>query len=118
MRTATRRTAATSTSTRCSRPERSRDDIMTYLAELDGEPVATARATFAPHGVVLNGGSTLQRARGRGIYRALVAARWDDAVATRDAVPDDSRTADVGADPRARMGFDEVCQVRVLNDVL
>ena len=46
--------------------ERDRDDITTYLAYLDGEPVATARATFAPHGVVMNGGSTLPRARGRG----------------------------------------------------
>jgi hypothetical protein len=97
--------------------ERSRDDITTYLAQLDGEPVGTARATFTPHGVVLNGGSTLHRARGRGIYRALVAARWDDAVAR--GTPYLTTLARPSSGPiLARMGFDDVCQVRVLNDTI
>ncbi len=52
-----------------------------YLAYLDGEPVATGTATFTDWGAVLNGGSTLPEARGRGAYRALLAARWADAVA-------------------------------------
>ena len=52
-----------------------------YLAWLDGEPVARATASFGPHGVTLFGGATIPEARGRGAYRALVAARWDDAVA-------------------------------------
>jgi hypothetical protein len=57
------------------------DHAATYLAYIDGEPVATARATFKDVAVVLNGGSTLHHARGRGAYRALVSARWADAVA-------------------------------------
>jgi hypothetical protein len=97
--------------------EQTRDDITTYLAYLDGEPVATARGTFTPHGVVMNGGSTLPRARGRGIYRALVAARWDDAV--RRGTPYLTTVArPMSAPILARMGFDEVCRVRVLNDDL
>jgi hypothetical protein len=96
--------------------ERDRDDITTYLACLDGEPVATARATFARHGVVMNGGSTLPRARGRGTYRALVAARWDDAVA-RGTPYLTTVARPMSAPILERMGFVEVCTVRVLNDV-
>jgi GNAT superfamily N-acetyltransferase len=97
--------------------ERDRTDITTYLAYLDGEPVATARATFAEHGVVMNGGSTLPRARGRGIYRALVTARWDDAVAR--GTPYLTTVARPTSAPiLARMGLVEVCRVRELNDVL
>ena len=96
--------------------ERDRDEITTYLACLDGEPVATARATFAHHGVVMNGGSTLPRARGRGIYRALVGARWDDAVA-RGTPYLTTVARPMSAPILERMGFVEVCTVRVLNDV-
>lgn len=97
--------------------ERERDDIVTYLAYLDGEPVATARGTFARHGVVMNGGSTLPHARGRGIYRALVAARWDDAVAR--GTPYVTTVARPTSAPiLERMGLTEVCSVRVLNDKL
>jgi hypothetical protein len=59
---------------------------MTYLGWVGDEPVAAARATFTPWGVVLNGGSTLPHVRGRGLYRALVHARWEDAVARRTPV--------------------------------
>lgn len=95
--------------------ERVRNDITTYLAYVDGEPVATARATFAKHGVVMNGGSTLTRARGRGVYRALVGARWDDAVAR--GTPYLTTVARPSSAPiLARIGLAEVCRVRVLND--
>ncbi len=52
-----------------------------YGAWLDGELAGHARAMFSPRGVYLTGGSTAPSARGRGVYRALVRARWDDAVA-------------------------------------
>ena len=95
--------------------ERSADHITTYLAYVDGEPVGTARSTFTPYGVVLNGGSTLQRARGRGVYRALVRARWDDAVGR--GTPFLTTLARPSSYPiLKRVGFEDVCQVRVLND--
>src|SRR4051794_26488470 len=56
-------------------------DNAIYLAYADGQPVARASAAFGERGATLFGGSTLPEARGRGAYRALVAARWDDAVA-------------------------------------
>src|SRR5205085_2048265 len=51
-----------------------------YLASIDGQPVAAAMATFTPVGAILHAGSTRAAARGRGAYRALVAARWAEAV--------------------------------------
>ena len=49
-----------------------------YLAYVDGQPVARASGSFGDEAVSLFGGSTLPEARGRGAYRALVAARWED----------------------------------------
>jgi hypothetical protein len=86
-----------------------------YVARLDGEPVAAGRATFADAGAVLNGGATLPEARGRGAYRALVAARWDEAV--RRGTP--ALITQAGAMSRpilARLGFREVAEIRVLVD--
>jgi GNAT superfamily N-acetyltransferase len=55
----------------------------TYLAFAEGQPVGVARALFdrGSPAVLMIGGGVLQAARGRGVYRALVRARWDDAVA-------------------------------------
>lgn len=51
-----------------------------WVAYVDGEPVAYAGAIAGPFGLFLTGGVTLPRSRGRGAYRALVRARWDEAV--------------------------------------
>ena len=86
-----------------------------FLAWLDGEPVAAGRATFAVAGVGLNGGATLPEARGRGAYRALVSARWDEAV--RRGTP--ALITQAGAMSRPilqRLGFREVAEIRVLLD--
>ena len=56
-------------------------DGSTFLAFVDGEPVAAAYAAYTPLGLLLFGGGTLPRARGRGAYRALVAARAREAAA-------------------------------------
>jgi GNAT superfamily N-acetyltransferase len=46
------------------------------LATVDGEPAGSAgMSVFLPAGAILQGGSVLPKFRGRGIYRALVAAR-------------------------------------------
>jgi GNAT superfamily N-acetyltransferase len=46
------------------------------LATVDGEPAGAGSLTlFPPEGATMNGGAVRQRFRGRGIYRALVAAR-------------------------------------------
>jgi GNAT superfamily N-acetyltransferase len=48
------------------------------LATMDGEPAGTAGISlFPPGGATVNGGSVRAKFRGRGIYRALVAARLE-----------------------------------------
>lgn len=51
-----------------------------FAALLDGRVVGTARAVDMPTGVALMGGVVLPEARRRGVYRALVHARWEHAV--------------------------------------
>jgi GNAT superfamily N-acetyltransferase len=46
------------------------------LATIDGEPAGSAGLTiYPPDGAILNGGAVRPKFRGRGIYRAMVAAR-------------------------------------------
>ncbi|HST18694.1 MAG TPA: GNAT family N-acetyltransferase [Gaiellaceae bacterium] len=52
-----------------------------YLGYCDGEPVAHARVFFLDGAALLLGASTRPAFRGRGVYFALVHARWRDAVA-------------------------------------
>jgi hypothetical protein len=63
-------------------PERWRDAVnLRHAVWLDGELVSTGTAAPTEHGLLLYGGATAPHARGRGAYRALLRARWDDAVA-------------------------------------
>ncbi len=55
--------------------------VRLYAGYLDGELVGVGRSLRAAAGVNLSGGSVRPESRGRGVYRALVRARWDDAVA-------------------------------------
>lgn len=52
-----------------------------FAAYEDDEPVGFGRAIDMDRGVALMGGAVLPSARGRGVYRALVHARWEHAVA-------------------------------------
>jgi XTP/dITP diphosphohydrolase len=58
----------------------SAEHVLQFLASLGSEPVAAATALVAPVGVYLGGAATLPEARGRGAFRALVHARWEEAV--------------------------------------
>ena len=87
-----------------------------FLATLGGRPAGTALAVPSERGVFLIGGATAAWARGRGLYRALVRARWDYAVArgtpalVTHAVPDTSYPI------LRRLGFQDVCKIRRLED--
>lgn len=86
-----------------------------FIAELEGAPVASARATFARAGVVLNSGATLPAARGQGAYRALVRARWEEG--KRRGTP--ALVTQAGAQSRpilSGLGFVEVAEIRVVRD--
>jgi GNAT superfamily N-acetyltransferase len=90
---------------------------VTFLARLDGSPVGMGRSIPSDRGVFLIAGSVVERARRRGVYRALVRARWDDAVARGtpalvvEALPDTSYPV------LKRLGFVDVCTTRRLVDV-
>ena len=88
---------------------------VTYLAWVDGEPVASGSAHFTPDGAALTGGYTLEQHRGRGAYRALVRARWQDAA--------DSGTpglavmgGSMSAPALQRLGFQSLGTVELLVD--
>lgn len=88
-----------------------------YIAFLEGEPVGVGRAVFAPDcpAVLMIGGAVLAHARGRGVYRALVHARWRDAVAA--GTP--ALTTQAGAMSRPileRLGFQSVAEQEILLD--
>jgi GNAT superfamily N-acetyltransferase len=51
-----------------------------FIGVVDGEVVGAAFCAFADVGLNLFGGSVLPEARGRGVYRALLRARWEFAV--------------------------------------
>jgi GNAT superfamily N-acetyltransferase len=101
-------------------PERRADDEpdpdnVVYLAYIDGKPVARASGAFGEHGVTLFGGSTLPEARGRGAYRALVAARWQDAV-DRGTPLLVTQAGRMSRPILERLGFRAVCEIRILLD--
>ena len=91
--------------------------IVVYLALVDGEPVARASGSFGELGATLFGGATLPEARGRGAYRALVAARWDDAVA-RGTPCLVTQAGPMSRPILASLGFREVCEIRILVDTV
>jgi GNAT superfamily N-acetyltransferase len=85
-----------------------------WLAWSQGRPVAFAMADRAAAGLYLSGGSTLPEARGRGCYRALVRARWDEAA--RLGTPGLAVQAQYGtsAPILRRLGFAEVASIHTL----
>jgi GNAT superfamily N-acetyltransferase len=87
----------------------------THLAFVDGRPVGFAFAVRSPAGLVLGGSGVLPEYRGRGAYRALVAARWD--LAVRLGTP--ALTIHAGSMSRPileRCGFETICQLEMLDD--
>jgi hypothetical protein len=88
-----------------------------YAAWVGGELVAAGRAFSAPRGAVLAGGATAEWARGRGAYRALVRARWDDAV-ERGAPALVVQAGSMSAPILRRLGFETVCHFHRLQDEL
>jgi hypothetical protein len=82
-----------------------------FLASLDGRLAATGLAVPSERGVFLIAGSTASWARGRGLYRALVRARWDYAVARATPVLTTQATPDTSYPILKRIGFEDVCDV-------
>jgi GNAT superfamily N-acetyltransferase len=84
---------------------------------LDGELVGAGGATPSSRGMLLWGGSVRPDARGRGCYRALVRARWDEAVRRRTPALTVSAN-DQSAPALRKLGFEKVLEFRRIEDVL
>lgn len=97
------------------RPYEPRPENVTYLAYVDGVPVARGSGSFGPHGVTLFGGATLPDARGHGAYRALVQARWEEAVARGTPVLV-TQASPMSRPILGRIGFREICRIRALSE--
>ena len=97
-------------------PERWAEKVnVMHAAWLDGELVSAGTAAPTEHGLLLYGGATLARARGRGAYRALLHARWQEAV--RNGTP--ALITQGGSMSRAileRAGFERVGEIHMLMD--
>jgi hypothetical protein len=88
-----------------------------HAAWLDGVMVSAGTCAPTPHGLLLYGGATVERARGRGAYRALLRARWDEAAARETP----ALMTQAGAMSRPileRLGFEPVGHVHMLLDEL
>jgi GNAT superfamily N-acetyltransferase len=90
---------------------------LTFFARVDDRIVAAAYAAFGTAGINLFGAGVLPEARGRGVYRSLVLARWD--LAVERGTP--ALTVQAGRMSRPiceRLGFEFVEAVRVFVDDL
>jgi predicted N-acetyltransferase YhbS len=87
----------------------------TFVAVMDGRIVGAGTSTYLTRGVTLNGGSVAPDARGRGAYRALVRARWDDAVERGTPVLV-TQAGRMSAPILLRLGFEEATRIHVLID--
>jgi GNAT superfamily N-acetyltransferase len=87
-----------------------------FLALFDGKPGATGLAIPSDRGVFLIGGSAVPRARGRGLYRALVRARWDYAVERGTPALVTEAIVTTSYPILQRLGFTEVCTIRRLEE--
>ena len=93
------------------------DHVLQFVACVDGEPVAAGAARVARVGVFLAGAATLPEARGRGAFRALVHARWEEAV--RRGTP--FLAVEAGPQSRPvleRLGFQRVGEIEAFLDAL
>jgi hypothetical protein len=89
---------------------------MTFLADLDGRPAGVGRSVYSDRGVFLIAGAVAEWARGRGVYRALVRARWDDAVQRQTPALVTEALEDTSYPILTRLGFVDVGTTRRLED--
>jgi hypothetical protein len=82
---------------------------------LDGELACAGTAAPTEHGLLLYGGATLPHARGRGAYKALNRARWDEAVA-RGTPALITQGGSMSRPILERLGFERVGEVHMLMD--
>jgi len=95
-----------------------RDDVpVGFVATLDGRVAGTAMSIPSSRGVFLIAGAVAPWARGRGLYRALVRARWDDAVERGTPALVSHANPQTSYPILKRLGFEDVCEIQRVEDV-
>ena len=87
---------------------------ISFVATVDGRVAGAASALLAERGLFLIGGATAPWARGRGVYRALVGARWRYAVDRGTPALTVQAIHDTSSPILRRVGFKHVCTMRHL----
>ena len=87
-----------------------------FVAVVDGQVAATATAVPSERGVFLIAGATAPWARGRGLYRALVHARWEYAVERGTPALVTQADPSTSYPILKRLGFEDVCEIDRLED--
>jgi GNAT superfamily N-acetyltransferase len=90
---------------------------LVYLAFVGGEPVGFARAVVVGDAALMNGGTVVKHARGRGVYRALVNARRRD-LAERGVTSLVTQAGKMSRPILERLGFEPLGEIRLLVDRL
>jgi GNAT superfamily N-acetyltransferase len=88
---------------------------ITHAVWLEDQIVGAGTSAPTPYGLALNGGATLPSVRGRGAYRTLIRARWDEAIS----LGLDALLTQAGAMSRPileRLGFRPVGRIDLLID--
>jgi len=98
-------------------PPPAANDVEHHFAALvEGELAGTARAVDMQNGVALMGGVVRPVFRRRGVYRALVRARWEHAVARKTPLLV-VQAGDMSAPVLDGLGFERHCELRLFVDV-
>jgi GNAT superfamily N-acetyltransferase len=90
--------------------------LTSVLGLVDGRPAASGRLVRSPHGGFLIGGCVAPWARGRGLYRALVRARFEQAAAWGAPALGTHAAPHTSLPILLRLGFEEVCLLERLED--
>lgn len=89
-------------------------DLM-HVVRLENTIVCAGACSPTPHGLALFGGATVPQARGRGAYRALINARWTEAV-TLSTPALVTQAGSMSRPILQRLGFEALGHVHVLLD--
>ena len=88
-----------------------------WVAFVDGEPVGNGVSQYVGDALYLGGSTVVPEARGRGVYRALLRRRWEDA-REHGAKAMVIQAGKMSRPVVERLGFEHVCDVHVYVDVI
>ena len=91
------------------------EDRFTHVVYLEGQPAGVGFSACGSTGILMGGAGVLPAARGRGVYRALLAARWAEV----ERLGKEGLVIQAGAMSRPileRCGFQIVCTLQLFED--